>query len=159
MFRTIPGYSDYQTNRAGEVICAAKHYRHPARWSVHQWMQQAVYYVDILRDGGARHKVAVRKLVMLTFRGPAPQGTRICHQDGNPRNHHLRNLDYVPLKKLLPKVLKGRARKLSDGQVSEIRRLIAGGLPQCRIAERFAVDEAMISKIKMGQRRASVGQV
>lgn len=43
---------------------------------------------------GKRNIVKVHRVVMLTFVGPRPEGTEICHKDGNYRNNRLDNLRY-----------------------------------------------------------------
>lgn len=159
-FCTIPGFSDYQINPAGEIVCLVVRSRtrtHAAHRPVSQHIRHGMYFVGIINDSRCRHYIPVRKLVLLTFCGPAPAGTRICHKDGNPLNHHVDNLDYAPLKKLLPKVRKGYPHKLSDGDVSEIRRLIDSGIVQQCIADEFHVDKSLITYIKQGKRRNGVG--
>lgn len=154
-FRTIPGFSDYQINPVGEIVCLVVRSRtrtYAACRSVKQHIRHGMYFVGIINDSRYRHYVSVRKLVLLTFCGAQPVQTRIRHKDDNPLNHHLDNLEYVPLKKSLPKILKGRPRKLSANDVSEIRHLIAEGEMQQDIANEFDVSEALITYIKQGKR-------
>ena len=50
-------------------------------------------YIQVtLYNGGVRKKLLVHRLVLLTFRGPCPEGMEGCHGDGNTENNRLGNL-------------------------------------------------------------------
>lgn len=152
-WQPIPGFSDYEINEAGAVVCTADHYLHTGRRLLSQHVQNGVYHVYLVSDAGRRVKVAVRSLVLLAFRGEKAAGTRIIHRDGDSSNHCLANLEYATLKGLLPKARKGYAKKLSPQDVSEIRRLLAAGdTVRRRIAEQFGIDPSMITMIGNGKR-------
>lgn len=157
MFQTIPNFTDYEINEAGDIVCTADHHQYTGRRSVQHGLRHGIAFVQIVDDEGQRRAVAVRSLVLLTFRGEKQAGTRIVHKNGNTRNHRLSNLDYAPLKTHLPKVRKSYVKKLTAQDVSEIRRLLTTAIPQRRIAVQFGVHESMITMIRNGKRHAGVG--
>lgn len=53
------------------------------------------YALVHLQVDGQRQVKTVHELVMLAFVGPRPEGLQINHKDGDKRNNHLPNLEYV----------------------------------------------------------------
>jgi hypothetical protein len=160
MFAIIPDFSDYEINEAGDIVCTVDHHQYTGRRAVQQGQRHGIAFVQIVNDEGQRRAVSVRSLVLLTFRGEKPVGTRIVHRDGNTLNHRLSNLDYAPLKTLQPKSPKPpkeRWRKLTPEKVSEIRRLLGEKVVKREIAKRFAIDPSMVTLIGNGKRHAGVG--
>lgn len=47
-----------------------------------------------LSKGGKGSSVRVHRIVMAAFKGPAPEGLEVCHNDGNRANNNLENLRY-----------------------------------------------------------------
>ena len=47
-----------------------------------------------LHAQGRLKKRYVHSLIAETFIGPRPEGTEVCHNDGNPTNNHVDNLRY-----------------------------------------------------------------
>lgn len=52
------------------------------------------YLAVTLADGVRREQCFVHDLVMLTFRGPKPEGAQVCHWDDDKANNVLSNLRY-----------------------------------------------------------------
>ena len=97
--------------------------------------------------------ITAHRLAWILTNGPIPEGMRVLHTCDirscvNPE--HLRlGTDFD---NAMDKMMKGRAvGVLSAGQVREIRRRLAAGEKQSRIARALKVDPQQVSKIKLGK--------
>lgn len=92
----------------------------------------------------------VHQLVALTFLGPKPEGTEVCHKDGNPLNNRVDNLRYdTRTQNILDVYRQGRAwRKLTIEDVRKIRKMLSDGLSGVEISKRCGVSQDCVSKIK-----------
>ena len=108
--------------------------------------------------------MAVHKIVALTFIGDRPNGFDINHIDGNKKNNHVDNLEFVTRSENCRQAcneqrlrdMKGENHnraKLSDIQVSDIKRRIKRGEKNKDIANMYSVDPSLISHIKRGAKR------
>lgn len=104
----------------------------------------------------------VHQLVLLTFRGPCPEGMEACHGDGNRGNNALSNLRWgTRSSNALDRETHGTGIsgesnprvKLTDVDVVSIRRLRTKGWKLREIADRFNVTPANISYICRGETR------
>ena len=101
-WRDIPGHPGYQVSDHGRV-------RSVDRTVTYSDGQVRRYKGKILRTplskmGGYPHVNLwnrgesqvryVHSLVAETFIGPRPEGTEVCHNDGNPTNNHVANLRF-----------------------------------------------------------------
>ncbi len=111
--------------------------------------------VIFCRHGVKRYRF-VHAVMLETFVGPRPSGYHACHGDGNPLNNQLDNLRWdTPLGNSRDTARHGRTaagdrngrRKLSSWDVRIIRRLIACGVFQGVVAERFGVTRSNIYHI------------
>jgi len=107
----------------------------------------------------------VHVMVLEAFVGPRSEGQETRHLDGDITNNRLTNLVWGTRRdQFADQVLHGTdtrgarngASKLSNDQVREIRDSLAAGHKGCALAERFGVGGATITRIKKGQRYATV---
>lgn len=116
--------------------------------------------VALCRDGKPFSQ-SVHRLVAKAFVPPTDGCEHINHKNGNKQDNRSENLEWVtPSMNMrhaqvmgLQRVPKGSARamaKLTEDQVREIRRLLAAGVVQRRIAEQFGVAYCKITMIKQG---------
>lgn len=87
--------------------------------------------------------------------GPVPSGKYVCHHCDNPpciNPSHLflgtpADNTHDMLRKRRHSFGEAHARKLSEQQVVEVRRLLADGMTQQAVADRFSVSRSMIGQI------------
>lgn len=108
-----------------------------------------------LRDAPRQKVVAVHRLVMLAFGGPAPAGWHVHHRDANRMNSRLDNLEWLaPAEHMatrrLPRGSESPASKLTEQQVAEIRAL-RGTVPQRELARRYGVTQAAVKQVQLGR--------
>lgn len=109
------------------------------------------------RDGCSRW---VHRLVLEAFVGPAPDGAVARHLDGDPTNNSLDNLawgthadngsDTVQHGRSTRGVRNPGAR-LSEDQVRQIRRDLAGGATGVGMAAKYGISGPTVSQIKTGR--------
>lgn len=88
----------------------------------------------------------VPHLVALTFMGPRPNGTVICHADADKNNNRLDNLRYdTQTENNLDKYrIGGKCGKLSIEQVKDIKRRLTRGESKSSIGRAFGVSKTAI---------------
>jgi hypothetical protein len=88
------------------------------------------YFGVALRLNGETRQFRVHRLIALAFIGEGSPGWFVNHRDGNPRNNHISNLEYVTPREnsihasnlgLLVRGEKHGYAKLTEAQVKEIR--------------------------------------
>ena len=113
-----------------------------------------------LYDGRHYHRRGVHALVIEAFIGPRPLGKEVNHRDGNPRNNHISNLEYVTRREnhrhastlgLLAFGTRNGAHKLTHQQVYSILKLIDQKIPDTQISKKFHVCPETIRKIRLGK--------
>lgn len=109
-------------------------------------------HLSVVLGKGAPGK-PVHQLVMLTFQGPPPVGTEICHANGNPTDNRLENLRYDTRREnILDVYRQGRVwRKLSTTDAIAIKRGLSEGASGAALARKFGVSQTTISRIKLGR--------
>jgi hypothetical protein len=113
-----------------------------------------VYF--LYKQGKCRPKYA-HQMVLHEFVGPCPERMEVNHRDGNKRNNHSSNLEYITHIENLAHAretglndLRGEANarsKLTEAQVVEIRSLAKEGIVHRAIARTFEVHPTQISSI------------
>ena len=95
----------------------------------------------------------VHQLVARTFLGDPPEGSEVCHNDGNPQNNAVDNLRYDTRRENILDVYRqgGVRQKLSIEDVQTIRKLLNNGMLGKDIATKMRVSENAISRIKRGR--------
>lgn len=120
------------------------------------------YFVVNLWSKNVGHVEYMHALVASAFIGPRLENSVVNHIDGNKKNNHRSNLEYVTLaENTLHAMRVGLTKthgafnahaKLSDSDVSQIRSRIKSGEKQSEIAREFNLSPSTISQIKSGQR-------
>lgn len=109
------------------------------------------------RSGG---KIRRHVLVCETYHGTRPHGQVVRHKNGIPGDDREENLEWGTQSQNLQDAVrhgtttkgsKNRHAKLTDEQVSEIKRRLDTGEKQKDIAEWFGVSQPTISEIKSGK--------
>ena len=115
--------------------------------------------VMLFADGVLRHKL-ISDIVLEAFVGPRPRGCECWHLNDDPGDNRLSNLAWSPpraehksgVSSATPK--KHRRGKLSEANVTGIKRMLKQGLTGVEISRRYDVSKTAISMIKTGQRYA-----
>lgn len=109
-----------------------------------------------LKRAGKSQRVLVHQAVAAAWIGPRPTGSEVCHNNGRRTDNRAANLRYGTRAENAADSIKHgthrRARKITDEEVAEIRRL--RGHVQCRVvAEMFNTSPAHVCNIQRGNRR------
>ena len=124
------------------------------------------YLAIRLYVNGRRRAFKVHHLVLLAFVGPRPEGMECRHLDGNKTNNRPENLcwgtrtENTADKRRHGTMARGERNgmaKLTEVNVIEIRKLLAQGMPQQKIANHFGVDRKTIWELMMRICWAHVG--
>ncbi len=107
-----------------------------------------------------RKTIAVHRLVLLAFVGPAPDGHEAGHRNGNRRDNSLANLQWITRAENISDLIKhgklprGESHphaKLNSEQVREIRRLYRDGYTRNRISRIYGVSWTSTDAIVSGK--------
>jgi len=112
-----------------------------------------------LSKGSMRYRThLVHRLVVTAFIGEIPSGYDVNHKDCNKKNNNVANLEVVTKRRNsnhavengLLKVIgeDNPCAKLTDEQVIDIRRRLANGERNIRLAECYGVSGSLINMIK-----------
>ena len=163
--RHIPDFPGYAVTADGRVLSC----RIPGRWQPRyddRWRELSLHpktaYLGIsLWKNNTAHQFYVHRLVAEIFIEPNPGGLEVCHLNGNEFDNRVKNLEWVShSENEFQKRSHGTAQigqrnggaKLTNGQVYEIRVLAAAGEIQHKIAAKFGVSQAVISRIHTRKR-------
>jgi hypothetical protein len=164
VYKDIPGYPGYRVGDDGSIW---------RRWVNCRWgrkltdtwrpMKLCVGAKGYLRvnlvppEGGTYKTFRVHRLVLLAFVGPGGEGQECRHLDGNKTDNRLSNLAWGTAEENRDDIRKHggyqsgedhSGRKLTEGQVREIRELYASGGHLLReLADRFAVSLTNVAAI------------
>lgn len=122
-------------------------------------------YGQIKPPGGSRLNLYAHRVSFEIHHGPVPQGREVCHRCDNPlccNPAHLfagtrkENAEDMGNKMRSGWGSRNARAKLTDADVGAIRKLIAGGMAQVKIAALFNISQIQISRIKTGKRWSKV---
>lgn len=108
---------------------------------------------------GRRNRRYVHRLVARAFIDNPFELSSINHIDNDTKNNNVNNLEWVTQQENIQhKVRQGRqlkgeeipASKLKEDDVREIRKLLAAGISQSKIADMYGITQTTISDIKRG---------
>jgi len=156
--KPIPNFPEYYATEDGRIYSSKRGGR---------WLKSAVgrngYPMVALQCGGSKQVTrTVHSLVLETFVGDRPEGCdEIRHLDGNTLNPQLTNLKYGTRKQNhADSELHGSAKRpprkygvdhhaarLTVEQVLSIRRRVAEGEKQTKVADEFGVTPQMVNRI------------
>jgi hypothetical protein len=166
-FRLIAGFPGYRIGSRGTVqsqYIRGQSKRREAWRTLKPITENKCGYqsVSFSRDG-EKFRFQIHRLVLTAFVGPCPEGMECRHLDGHPSNNVLENLcwgnrvEQAADRRLHGTVNRGARNghaKLTESDVTEIRRLAASGLTGREIGPMFGVRQQSISRIVNGQRWA-----
>lgn len=143
IWKAVPGFEGlYEVSDLGRVrsldrtvIRRAKSGPHPKRIKGKMlvlWKHPTGYRCVYLCKDGETFVMTVQKVVADTFLGPRPEGTEVCHWDGDKTNNRLENLRYDTRKAnredsrrhdTLPVGSRSPMAKLTEAQIPYVRSL------------------------------------
>lgn len=152
LWRPVGGLGVYEVSDHGRIRWARTlRIKHPTRAASGFWVVN-------LYAGGRTSVRNVHSIVAEAFLGTLPTGFMVLHRDRNRGNNLLSNLAYSPLRN---RHAGGEARrdldhpKLTNEQVTEIRRRARMGASSTSLAREFGVSVPHVSQIKHNRKRGS----
>lgn len=167
IWKDIPGFPNYQVSNIGRVRNAGYWLEHGCRGGgvVRQYYPPKILKPEVSRkfghqrvylsNGESKKRFMVHALVMLAFNGPCPIGMEVCHNDGDPSNNRVGNLRYDTRQENQRDKFRMKRydrQKLTEDDVSEIRKALSSGESVKEIAERFGVGKRQIYYIRSCQK-------
>ncbi len=177
VWRDIPGFEGlYQVSNFGRVKSldrwqnldpnpqAPKGYARHIKGKIHRGTPvnrdgKIIRIVVGLRKDGRYFYRGIHEFVLLAFVGPRPEGYYGCHNDDTPTNNRLANLYWgTPKQNSADKIRHGNQpkgegipwSKLTERDVRYIRSK-AGVISQSKLAKKFGVVQAQISRVVNGK--------
>ena len=162
LWRPIPGYEGYyEAGDLGNIRSVDRQVKY-SNGSVHLYkgkiLKQAAgsrgYLLVTLCKEGKQTSHNVHVLILTAFKGPRPEGSEVCHNDGNQLNNRLMNLRWDTRSgNMRDKDLHGTTQcgerngnsKLTEDEVRAIRADSRSGVA---VAETYSVTAALISNIR-----------
>lgn len=174
IWKPIPLSPGYEASSLGRVRSVDR-YDHGARGGASRFLKGRILspgkqkggylVVNVTRPSG-RKVQRVHRLVAEAFLGDPPTPLHeVAHKDGDPSNNRVKNLRWATRSENhADKHEHGTAlvgelapnSKLTNSQVSEIRKRLKSGTTQKEIAGQYGVHRATITKISLGQRYKGV---
>jgi hypothetical protein len=123
-FRAIPFYPGYEIDVFGNVRRISKGGRIKMMTPL---LRRGSLTIRLTVPGGARKEQFISKLVVLTFLGPPPPGTRIYHKNGDKLDNCVNNLGFTDAVSLGKRTgFRSKARAVlkidREGEVIEVHR-------------------------------------
>jgi hypothetical protein len=163
-WKPISGYPGYEVSDFGRV---RSYWQKAGKGRKYKLAQQPVKILKSHRDkngyprvmiyvGGKAYNRIVSRLMLETFIGPCPPGMQCCHNDGYPDHNFKYNLRWdTPRNNQHDRKKHGTApigenhgmAKLSESDITEIRRLHANGTTQVKIATIYNIKQVTVSDI------------
>lgn len=168
VWKTIPDFQAYEVSNFGRVRSKQRRIRFVDKTGRERWRvkeekiiatqkQNGGYIIAHLHIDNVRKARTVHSLVATTFLGPRPQGSDVCHNDGNRTNNGLTNLRYATRKENQKDRLEhgtfyasATQAKLTPRQIKRIRAL-KGVFTQVVLAKKYNVHYKTINKILNGK--------
>lgn len=155
-WKDIPGYEDqYQASTEGRIRSLPRKvqrtyhrtgtvYYARCRGEILKPVVNAAGYLVVNLGHNDVH--TIHELVALTFLGPRPKGTEICHGNGDRTDSRLENLRYDRHSENMRDVLRygGKLKKLTAKDVRDIRIARKNGASPKKLACTYKVTAAMI---------------
>lgn len=146
IFKTIPGFKDYQVSNLGNV----KSLKFNKEKILKGGIEGRGYRHVTLYIKGYQYQKRISYLVLLTFISSCPKGMEVSHLDGNSLNDQLINLKWETRLKnhYRRKGENSGIAKLKNENIIKIRELLKRNYTQKIIANIFNVSITTISRIK-----------
>lgn len=163
-WRDIPDLPFYQASEDGRIRSVDRR-KHTSNGQSRFYLGKEIAPASANQYGHPKCRVGgknryVHQLVAMAFLGPRPEGTQVCHIDGNAKNCAATNLRYgTPTENNADKRRHGTHRTgerhpgaiLTAKQVAAIRIRLARGDRQAEIAHDYEVSRPTISAISVGR--------
>lgn len=172
-YRDVPGFPGYRVGDDGSVWTqriSGRGSHNMGAWRPLKLKPIGRYnhlYVTLCGPSGHKNKF-VHRLVLEAFIGPCPDGKEGCHfPNRDPSNNNIDNLRWDTRQSNRDAMLVHGTRangvrhgsaKLTEADVTEMRRLYIGGAQQKQLAKRFSIDRAVVSVIVRGKAWKHVAQ-
>lgn len=156
-WRPIPSAPNYLASAAGEI-------RHKDATAPRKPRtdKRGYCYVSMWIGGNFCNRT-VHSLVAEAFHGPRPDGSQVCHRDGNPGHNSEDNLRYgTALDNAADREEHGNTKRgefngnarLSDDDAYSLKVLYLMGLmTQRQAAKMFKISQAQVNNIVLGKQR------
>lgn len=152
--KQIPGYDKYQVTKDGKVWSDRTQKFLSAKKNKHGYLIVALYQ-------NGRHEIGVHRLVMWTYVGPQRGSIEVLHKNGVRHDNRLSNLEYgTRSDNAKDRVAHGNnfqtkgerngRAKLTQEQVTEIKRRLTNGEKPSKIAPDYGVKKLTIERIRNG---------
>lgn len=164
-FRPVPGFPNHRVSNFGRVQrkkTPGKKWPDPDNFVWRDCIDGVAgdgYRAVRLTHNGRCVARYVHRLILEAFVCPCPPGMECRHLDGNRTNNRLDNLAWgTPCQNTGDKRRHGTVKrgegigtaKLTVGDIEEMRRMRAAGVPRGEIAERFGVQPTQVSRVVLG---------
>jgi len=159
MMARIPGFPGYHITDEGTVFSSLR----STTKKMSPFVGAKGYHRVRLTRGGRRHDFRVHTLVILAFKGPAPQGHHCRHLDGDKSNNSIANLAWgSPAENSADSkhhgvIVRGQnhpAAKLTNDEALAILMAKKNGMSSRFLADSYNVSVSTIDAIARGDRYA-----
>jgi hypothetical protein len=162
-WKAIPGFTGYEASSTGKVRSYHKR-GGGSKWSLADvdpiilkpsQNKRSKYLGVNLALNGTTHYIRIHQLVLLTFRGPCPEGLEVCHNDGDATNNNIENLRYDSHLRNTQEAK--HPCKLSPDEVVLMRELRALGWAGSSLSKKFHVSKTVVTKVCLGRSYCAIG--
>lgn len=154
VWKKIYNFPDYEISNQGNVISNKKGQRNPIIPGLHP----KGYLFVKLCEKGVKKKFTIHKLVIDHFGGPQLPETTVDHINRIKTDNRICNLRWATLKEQTENSVKARqigirnpSAKLSELEVTEIKKLLSCGTSKSIIAKRFVISYTAVHYISTGK--------
>lgn len=160
IWKKVNGFDGlYEVSNTGKVKSFVKYHRGAL---LKLYANKKGYLLVYLNKIGSDYRLGttVHKLVYNAFIGQVPDGLQINHIDGNKQNNCIENLEVCTPKENVNHATKLGLRTaninlqsgamFTENQIEDIRALIANGVSNKKISEKYSCHFSTISKIRTG---------
>ena len=158
IWKSVVGYEGrYEVSNLGNVRSLPNRTRSGVRALSLNRFKTGYLYVNLYSGTSEKRKALVHRLVAEAFIGTAPEGSEVCHNDGNRSNNRVENLRYgTRIENQADRLLHGTsaigeqnsAAKLNEEEVIAI--LSTDGT-HSEVAAIYKVSPSLIAKIRRGE--------
>ncbi len=168
-FRTLDDWPGYAVSRCGKVVCCLKRIwdSGPGEWRLLKPVRMNGGYLHVDCCGGSQKKkrMAVHRLVLMSWTGPCPAGHQCRHINGDRHDNRLENLawgtvreNYADQRRHGTASIGSRqsSAKLTEADIPAIRRMLEAGKTKASIGRQYGVSGRTITYIANGEHWAHV---